>query len=87
MCAVRRKLTSCCEIADRKSCLTSTESRKKEEDGVNIEGIECAWCKNVPCVHNSAEHKDHHCEPKNWLEVKKVKEFETCLNVDEIGNN
>ena len=76
-CALRESSQPCYEIANRKSCLTSTDSR-----GGVLKGQTCAWCPNGACT--SAN--ENRCEPKTWLKDQGVSDFEECLEV-ESGKN
>merc|ERR1711973_755437 len=68
-CEGRKPLKPCFEIRDRKTCLTSIDTR-------NFYKGPCGWCfgKNCPDT-------DNLCEPKKWFQGKGLKEgvdYEEC---------
>ena len=71
----RDKSSPCYAITDRRTCLTTTESRSLVDHGVQIHGSYCAWCPNGPCTANNI----HKCESSKGLAAKGVTEFETCF--------
>ena len=59
----------CNAITDRKTCLTSNDSRSAYDFSP------CAYCPNGPCTGNN----DNRCEPKTWLQSQGIDTFEDCF--------
>ena len=70
----RTKLQPCYSIEDRSTCLTSTDNRNLEIDGVQLFGSKCHWCPDGPCT----SYNTNQCEPEPFLKSKGVKGYETC---------
>ena len=70
----------CYLIADRETCLTSTDSRNEDYDGVQIFGSNCFWCPDGPCT----SHNANRCEPEPFLISKGVNGYETCIQGGKI---
>ncbi len=76
-------MKDCSTLNDRKSCLTSIESRTKMEDGGEIFGSDCAWCQSGPCTKRNSSM----CKPESMLQAMGTVEYETCLKIEEDGRN
>ena len=75
ICMPRTVSRHCYLITDRETCLTSTESRNENSDGVQIFGSNCHWCPDGPCT----SHNGNRCEPEPFLVSKGVNSYETCM--------